>query len=111
RAHMCKLAPQSARHWFALGLALQCASRPVDARDAYLRAQAIDPHYPYLRNNLAATYLETGQPNLTIDTLEGLVGKGDADALSFINLGIAHRRSFDLARSTEMFERAIALDP
>jgi tetratricopeptide (TPR) repeat protein len=44
RAHLCNLAPQSARHWFELGLALQRISRPADARDAYLRGQAIDPH-------------------------------------------------------------------
>jgi tetratricopeptide (TPR) repeat protein len=111
REHLCKLAPQAARHWFEFGLALQRASRPVDARDAYLRAQAIDPDFPYLRNNLAATYLESGQPNLAIDILEALVGEGGADALSFINLGIVRRRTFDLARSVEMFERAIALDP
>jgi tetratricopeptide (TPR) repeat protein len=111
REHLCKLAPQAARHWFELGLALQRESRPVDARDAYLRTQAIDPHYPYLRNNLAATYLESGQPNLTIDILQGLVGQPGTDALSFINLGIAHRQTFDPARSVAMFERAIALDP
>ena len=64
-----------------------------------------------MRNNLAATYLESGQPNLAIDILEGLVGEPGADALSFINLGIVHRQTFDLARSVEMFERAIALDP
>jgi tetratricopeptide (TPR) repeat protein len=110
REHLCKLAPHSAKHWFALGLALQHALRPIDARDAYLRTQAIDPDYPYLRNNLAVTYLESGQPNLAIEILEGLVGQGGADALSFINLGIVHRQTFDLARSVAMFERAIALD-
>src|SRR5947208_2095271 len=84
-------------------LAVQNASRPVDARDAYVRAQAIDPDYPYLRNNLAATYLECGHPNLAVEVLEGLVGEGRADALCFINLGIVHRKTFDLGRSVEMF--------
>jgi tetratricopeptide (TPR) repeat protein len=111
RAHLCNLAPQSARHWFELGLALQRISRPADARDAYLRGQAIDPHYPYLRNNLAATYVDSGQPGSAIDILECLVRKGHADALSFINLGIVHRQMFNLARSVEMFEQAIGLDP
>ena len=111
RAHLCKLAPQSARHWFELGLALQRASRPVDARDAYLRGQAIDPCYPFLRNNLAATYLDSGQPEPAIDILEDLVREGHADALSFINLGIVHQQRFDLARSVAMFEHAIGLDP
>jgi tetratricopeptide (TPR) repeat protein len=111
RTHLCKLAPQSAKHWFELGLALQRALRPADARDAYLRAQSIDPSYPYLRNNLAAIYLDSGQPGPASDILEDLVRQGDADALSFINLGIVHRQMFDLAHSVETFEQAIRLDP
>jgi tetratricopeptide (TPR) repeat protein len=111
RQHLCKLAPQAAKHWFELGLALQRAFRPAEARDAYLRAQAIEPNLPYVRNNLAATYLECGQPGPAIAILETLVGEGRADALSFINLGMAYRQTFNLTRSVEMFERAIVLDP
>jgi tetratricopeptide (TPR) repeat protein len=111
RQHLCKVAPQSAQHWFELGLALQRASRAMDARQAYLHAQAIDPDYPYLRNNLAATYVESGQPSSAIDILDSIVAGGSDDVLSFINLGIACRQTFNLSRSVEMFERAIALDP
>jgi tetratricopeptide (TPR) repeat protein len=111
RRHLCKLAPQAARHWFELGLALQRGFRPAEARDAYLRAQAIEPNLPFVRNNLAATYLECGQPGPAIAILETLIGDGRADALSFINLGMAYRQTFNLTRSVEMLERAIVLDP
>jgi tetratricopeptide (TPR) repeat protein len=111
RRHLCQRAPQQANHWFELGLALQRALLPANARDAYLRAQEIDPNYPYLRNNLAATYLDSGQPQEASQILETLIGAEHDDVLSLINLGIARCRTFQLARAIEMFERAINLDP
>jgi tetratricopeptide (TPR) repeat protein len=111
RRHLCRLAPQETKHWFELGLKLQQAERPAEAREAYLHAQAIDPDYPYLRNNLAATFLDLDQPQQAIEILEPLVAGEQKDALSLINLGSASRQTFQLARSCEMFERAIAVDP
>ncbi len=111
RQHLCKLAPQQVKHWFDLGLALQQAQRAADARDAYLRAQQLDANYPYLRNNLAAAYLDLDEPQKAIDILDTLIGGNPWDGLSLINLGIACRKTFDLTRSVEMFERAIEVEP
>jgi tetratricopeptide (TPR) repeat protein len=111
REHLCKLAPQQAKHWFDLALALQQAQRAADARDAYLRAQELDANYPYLRNNLAAAYIDLDQPRQAIEILDTLIGGKSCDGLSLINLGIACRQTFELARSVEMFERAIEVDP
>ncbi len=111
RQRLCEIAPQLAKNWFELGLALQRAQRAAEARDVYLRAEKIDPNYPYLRNNLAATYLDRQQPQQAADILEPLIGGESCDALSLINLGIACRQTFQLARSIEIFERAIELNP
>ena len=111
REHLCKLAPQQAKHWFHLGLALQQARRAGDARDAYLRAQELDANYPYLRNNLAAAYLDLRQPRQAIEILDALIGGKSCDGFSLNNLGIACRQTFEFARSVEMFERAIEVDP
>ena len=111
RRHLCKLAPGEAKHWFELGLALQKTQRAAEAREAYLRAQQIQPDYPYLRNNLAATFLDLDQPQQAKEMLEPLVAGEQKDALSLINLGSACRQTFELDRSCEMFERAIAVDP
>jgi tetratricopeptide (TPR) repeat protein len=111
RNHLCKLAPQEAKHWFDLGLGLQQTHRAAEARKAYLRAHEIEPDYPYLRNNLAATFLDLDQPQEARDILEPLITGDQQDALSLINLGIACRQTFQLGRSAELFERAIAVDP
>ena len=111
RQHLCRLAPQSSKNWFELGLALQRALRAADARDAYLRAEEIDPSYPYLRNNLAAAYLDLEEPRQALTILETLIGGPCCDALSLINLGIACRQTFQLTRSIEVLKQAIALDP
>src|SRR6516164_4569266 len=111
RQHLCKLAPQSAKNWFELGLALQRALRHADARDAYLRAEEIDPGYPYLRNNLAAACLDLGEPGQALAILETLIGEPRCDALSLINMSIACRLTFQLTRSIEVLKQAIALDP
>jgi len=110
RQTLCKLAPQHAKHWFEFGLATQKAQRSAEARDAYLRAVELDPDYPYLRNNLAAAYVELEQPREAISLLETLVGAQRCEAMPLINLGIAWRQAFELARSVEMLERAIELD-
>jgi tetratricopeptide (TPR) repeat protein len=100
-----------AQHWFEQGLALQKAKKLSDAIAAYLHAQEIDPDYPYLRNNLAAAYVDLGQECKAIETLEELIGTGRADGLAFINLALAYGRIFEPQRSVEISQRAIAADP
>jgi len=102
---------RGAEHWFEQGLALQKAKKLGDAVAAYLRAQEIDPGYPYLRNNLAAAYVDLGQAGKAIDILQELIDTGRADGLAFTNLALAYGRAFDPQRSVAMSERAIAADP
>jgi hypothetical protein len=90
---------------------LQKAKKLSDAVAAYLRAQEIDPDYPYLRNNLAAAYLDQGQADKAIDILQHLIDSGRADGLAFTNMALAYGRIFELERSVAMSERAIAADP
>jgi tetratricopeptide (TPR) repeat protein len=111
RRQLCALAPEQAKHWFHLGLALQQERRPAEAQDAYLRGERIDPDYPLLRNNLAATYLEQDRPEQALEILNTLGDDRPGNVLSLINLGIACRETFDLKRSVAMFERAIKADP
>jgi tetratricopeptide (TPR) repeat protein len=100
-----------AAHWFEHGLALQKAKKLPDAVAAYLRAQEIDPHHPYLRNNLAAAYIDLGQAGKAIKILQDLIDTGGADGLAFTNLALAYGQAFDPERSVAMSERAIAADP
>jgi tetratricopeptide (TPR) repeat protein len=108
---LCELAPWIAKRWFELGLALQKAKKWTDAVAAYLRAREIDPEYPYLRNNLAAAYLDLGQAREAIEMLQDLIDVGRADGLAFINLALAYNKAFEPAHSVAISERAIAADP
>jgi tetratricopeptide (TPR) repeat protein len=103
--------PRGAEYWFEQGLALQKLKKLSDAVAAYLRAEEIDPDYPYLRNNLAAAYLDQGLAGKAIDILQDLIDAGRADGLAFTNLALAYGRIFDPERSVAMSERAIAADP
>jgi len=111
RRRLCELAPQDVQHWFELGLCLQQDHKPAEAREAYLRAQEIDPGYPMLQNNLAGTFLDLDEPRRVIEILDQVIGESSDDARPFINLGAAYRQTFQLSRSVAMFERAIAIDP
>jgi tetratricopeptide (TPR) repeat protein len=102
---------RGAEHWFEQGLALQKAKKLPDAVAAYLRAQEIDPDHPYLRNNLAAAYVDLGKEEKAIVILQELIDSGRADGLAFTNLALTYGRIFDPGRSVAMSERAIAADP
>jgi tetratricopeptide (TPR) repeat protein len=111
RQCLCELEPQQVKPWFELGLAFQRSHRAADALAAYQRGLAIDPDYPYLRNNLAAAHIELEQAQPAIKILEPLVEEQPNDGLAWINLGGAYRSSFQLERSVAAFERAIAVAP
>jgi tetratricopeptide (TPR) repeat protein len=108
---LCNLEPRQVKYWFELGLALQRARRAADALAAYQRGHAIDPDYPYLRNNLAAAHLDLEQPRPAIAILKPLVEREPSDGLAWINLGSAYRQTFQIDRSAAAFERAIAVAP
>jgi tetratricopeptide (TPR) repeat protein len=111
RKHLCRLVPQPAKHWFDLGLALQHSRRAADALAAYRQAQAIDPDYPYLRNNIAAAHIDLDQAQPAIEILEPLVARAPSDGLAWINLGGVYRHTFQLERSVAAFDRALAVAP
>src|SRR5262249_45339354 len=109
--NVCKIAPREARHWFELGLVQQRLRRPADALHAYMRAQEIDPDFPHLRNNLAATYIELKQAHRAIEILEPFVAKSPNNRMALIILGGAYRETFQIERSLGACERAIAAEP
>jgi tetratricopeptide (TPR) repeat protein len=55
----CECTPASANGWFVLGLTYQLQSQHDLALSAYDRALQLDATIPMLRNNLAASYIET----------------------------------------------------
>jgi len=107
----CECVPASARGWFVLGLMYQSQKQHDLALSAYDRALQLDAAVPMLRNNMAASYIETGECAKAKLLLEQALREEPANAFAWTNLAIVLLRGRDPAAAQVAAERACALAP
>jgi len=107
----CECVPASAHGWFVLGLTYQLQNQHDLALSAYDRALQLDATVPMLRNNMAASYIETGAHAQAKLLLEQALREEPANALAWTNLAIVLLRGMDPAAAQVAVERACALAP
>ncbi|MDN7494594.1 tetratricopeptide repeat protein [Burkholderia gladioli] len=107
-----RVEPEVAALAFNCGYALQMGGRHAEAIAPYRRALEFAPDWPSLRNNLAiAVRISGGDPAEELALLEQAVAANARDEQAWINLVVAYRARYDLARSIAAAERALALAP
>jgi tetratricopeptide (TPR) repeat protein len=107
----CECTPASANGWFVLGLTYQLQSQHDLALSAYDRALQLDATIPMLRNNLAASYIETGAYAKAKSLLEQTLREGPANPFAWTNLAAVLLRDLDPAAAQVAAERACVLAP
>lgn len=104
------LDPASSRTWNNLGLTLAKAGDAAGAERAFRKGLEIAPEGAQLANNLAQL-LMNGQRWSDAVTLLGPVTAGpNADALAWLNLGLAQRGAGDRAGAGTSLQRVVAFD-
>ena len=83
----------------------------VRAADYFTKALQISPGLLGARRLLAQTYIESGQPEKAVETLEPLVSRGDADATTLNLAAAAEARAGNAKRAEAHIVRAARLDP
>jgi tetratricopeptide (TPR) repeat protein len=92
--------PLTADEWYSLGLDLEVAA-PLDARDAYARAVALDPGHACARVNLGRWLQEDGHPEQAVTQYRAALGAHPRDPTAAFNLGTALE---ELGRRVEAIE-------
>ena len=103
--------PDAAAPRTALGIVLEAAGRPADARARYEQALTIDPKEPIASNNLARLYAaDDTRIDRALELARTAVAKmpGDADAHDTLGWVAFKARRLSLAASA--LERAVALN-
>lgn len=83
----------------------------VQAERSFTRALELAPKLPVARQRLVQTYLNLGQPDKALATLQPLLTGPDASAGAYALAGEAHFRTRDLDLSRTHFANAVKLDP
>src|SRR5471032_2692929 len=107
----CECVPASARGWFVLGLTYQLQKQHDRALSAYDRALQLDATVPMLRNNMAASYIETGAHDKAKLLLELALREEPANPFAWTNLAVVLLHGLDPAAAQVAAERACALAP
>jgi tetratricopeptide (TPR) repeat protein len=107
----CECVPASARGWFALGLTYQLRGQHDLALSAYDRALQLDATVSMLRNNMAASYIQTGAHAKAKVLLEQTLREEPANAFAWTNLAVVLLHDRDPAAAQVAAERACALAP
>lgn len=104
--------PQSAQARTALGIVLEAAGRPADARARYEEALTIDPKEPVASNNLARLYAaDEATIDRAIELARTAVARLPNDADVHDTLGWAAFRAGRLSLAASALEHAVALSP
>jgi tetratricopeptide (TPR) repeat protein len=107
-----KRQPESARVRTALGIVLEEAGRPADARAQYEDALTLDPREPIASNNLARLYAENqATTDRAIELARTAVAQLPHDADVHDTLGWAAFKARRLSLAASELERAVALNP
>jgi Tfp pilus assembly protein PilF len=107
----CECVPARAHGWFVLGLTYQLQNQHDLALSSYDRALQLDATVPMLRNNMAASYIETGACAKAKLLLELALREEPANAFAWTNLAIVLLRGLDPAAAQVAAERACVLAP
>lgn len=107
----CECTPASANGWFVLGLAYQLQKQHDMALSAYQRALQLDAAVPMLRNNMAASYIETGAHAKAKSLLQRTLHEEPANPFAWTNLAVVLLHDRDPAAAQVAAERACALAP
>jgi uncharacterized protein (TIGR02466 family) len=101
--------PGNAAAWSTLGAAEHKAGRCLTALEAYRRAQALNPEWTFLNNNIAAAAIAAGDPDTAIETAQAWLAAepGNAEALSFLALALHEGGRPDEARELFDFDRLV----
>jgi tetratricopeptide (TPR) repeat protein len=99
----------SAAEWFALGADLEEAS-PDEARGAYVRALAIDPHHPDAHVNLGRMLQLEGRTAEAIEHYRCSLRAGSTDPTAAFNLGTALETLGRWPEATEAYQDALELE-
>ena len=108
---LCEHAPDHAGAWFRLGLVLQYERAFTEAMEAYEKAMKIDPHWPMLRNNLAALHIENKNFGVAQPLLQEAIRSEPTNAFAWTNLATCYLRCHDPEAAQVAAERACALAP
>jgi Flp pilus assembly protein TadD len=107
-----KRQPESARVRTALGIVLEEAGRPADARAEYEQALTIDSREPIASNNLARLYTQDQKTiERAIELARTAVAQLPQDADVHDTLGWAAFKARRLSLAASELERAVALNP
>lgn len=95
----------------ALGYALANTRRYDEAMREYQRALALQPDFPWVEVNMAATYLAQGQPGTAVGLFKKNTGKTTWESEDFRYYGDALMQTGDLSGAETALLQAIKLDP
>jgi tetratricopeptide (TPR) repeat protein len=104
--------PDNAAPQTALGIVLEAAGRPDDARARYEQALTLDPKDPIAANNLARLYAsDDTKVERAIELARTAVARLPEDADAHDTLGWVAYRAGRLSLAASALERATVLDP
>jgi len=95
----------------ALGYALAGSRRYDEAMGEYKRALALQPGFPWVEVNMAATYLAQGQPGTAVELFKKNMGKTTWESEDYRYYGDALMQTGDLNGAEAALLQAIKLDP
>lgn len=101
--------PLTAEQWYDLGVDLEAAS-PEDARDAHLRALALDTRHTESRVNLGRLYQEAGQPAEAATEYRAVLRSEPRHATAAFNLGTALEDLGHRAEAIAAYRKALEAD-
>jgi tetratricopeptide (TPR) repeat protein len=96
--------------WFDLGCSLQGAERHAESLSAFERAQAIDPHFPFLRHRTIMAHVFLNHFTCARDMSEALVRDMPRDHNAWTCLCVSAHRCREWDKSLAAVERAFALN-
>ncbi|HEV8240926.1 MAG TPA: tetratricopeptide repeat protein [Thermoanaerobaculia bacterium] len=104
------LDPASSRTWNNLGLTLGKAGDAAGAERAFRKGLEIAPDNAQLANNLAQLLMNAQRWNDAVTLLTPVTAGANADALAWLNYGLAQRGAGDRAGAGTSLQRVLALD-
>jgi tetratricopeptide (TPR) repeat protein len=102
--------PVGAPEWFDLGAELEDTA-PEEAKNAYIRALALDPNHADAHVNLGRLLQLEGRTQEAVEHYTCSIRAGSADAIASFNLGTALESLGECTRAVSAYCRALELDP
>jgi tetratricopeptide (TPR) repeat protein len=103
-------APDNSLAWNDLGMALQDADRPGEARDAFARAVDLDDANTFAHFNLGTALMHLGEAQAALSHLVTATSRDANSAAAWKNLGACHAALGDYASSLRALQQAARVD-